>query len=231
MSSLLFFALLNFTDWRTADRSSAGISPLPQDEREAVVEILAARAINWRGIFAVHSWIATKEKNAVAYKVYQVIGWRMYRGMPVVSAAEDIPDRKWFGAEPSLIYEARGETAEKIIPQVEELSKSYPYQDFYRIWPGPNSNSLVSYIIRHIPEIPVELPPHAIGKDWIDDGKFFGRSEAKTGYQFSVFGALGLVVGLREGIEINILGMTFGIDFLRPALKLPFIGRLGMMDQ
>lgn len=37
-----------------------------------------------------------------------------------------------------------------------------------------------------------------------------------------------MTVGLVEGLEINLLGLNFGIDFLRPALKLPLIGRLGM---
>ena len=29
-------------------------------------------------------------------------------------------------------------------------------------------------------------------------------------------------------IELNLLGQTFGIDLVRPALKLPAIGRVGM---
>jgi hypothetical protein len=31
-----------------------------------------------------------------------------------------------------------------------------------------------------------------------------------------------------EGVEINLLGLNFGFDFLRPALKLPGVGRIGM---
>jgi len=29
---------------------------------------------------------------------------------------------------------------------------------------------------------------------------------------------------------MNLLGMTFGVDVYRPALKLPFIGRVGFPD-
>ena len=63
-------------DYRTADRSSAGIAPLAETTPEAVVQVYAARALNWRGIFGVHTWIATKPENAKEYTVHQVIGWR-----------------------------------------------------------------------------------------------------------------------------------------------------------
>ncbi len=63
-------------DWRTADRSPTGIAPDPATTREAVVQVYAARAINWRGIFAVHTWIATKLQGANGYTVHQVVGWR-----------------------------------------------------------------------------------------------------------------------------------------------------------
>jgi hypothetical protein len=32
---------------------------------------------------------------------------------------------------------------------------------------------------------------------------------------------------LEEGLEFNVAGLSFGMDVKRPALKLPFIGRLG----
>ena len=35
---------------------------------------------------------------------------------------------------------------------------------------------------------------------------------------------------IKEGIEVNLLGLVFGVDVLRPALKLPFFGRIGMKD-
>ena len=31
-----------------------------------------------------------------------------------------------------------------------------------------------------------------------------------------------------EGLEVNVLGLSFGIDPLTPAIKLPGIGRIGM---
>lgn len=217
--------------WWNANRDSAKISPLPDKEPQAVVEVFAARAYGWRKYFGVHTWVSTKEKNAKHYMVYQVMGWRKWRNLSVVSAEKDLPDRYWYNNKPELIFEIKGEQAEKMIPQIKAASESYAYPNDYVLWPGPNSNSYVSHIMRHTDGFTVELPPHAIGKNWIDDGKFFARSETKTGYQFSFFGLLGLTVGKAEGLEINILGLTFGFDVMRPALKLPFIGRVGMTDK
>lgn len=226
--------VLNFScahqDWRTADRSSAGIAPLPKDEPRAVVQVYAARTINWRGYFAVHSWMAVKNKNADHYTTYHVIGFRIKSTGSAVVIQDDIPDRKWYGATPYLVSEIRGEKAESAIPKIQAAALSYPYTTHYRAWPGPNSNTFISYILRKVPEIGVELPPHAIGKDWINEADFFGMSESGTGVQISVYGLLGLTLGLAEGIEFNLLGMSFGLDFWRPALKLPFIGRVGVDD-
>ena len=44
----------------------------------------------------------------------------------------------------------------------------------------------------------------------------------------TMFGLAGLLVGWEEGLELNLLGLTVGVDLTRPALKLPGIGRLGM---
>ncbi len=60
------------------------------------------------------------------------------------------------------------------------------------------------------------------------NGALIARAPSGTGYQLSLFGALGVLVAADEGIEINILGLTIGIDFAQPALKLPGLGRLDL---
>jgi hypothetical protein len=218
------------TDWRTADKSSMGIAPKVGQEPRAVVQVYAARTYGWRGYFAVHSWLAYKEKDAKEFVVHHVIGWRARSGQSVVMVESGEPDRRWFGNDPGLLLDLRGTAAEKAIPKIQAAVKSYPYPHAYRAYPGPNSNTFVAHIIRNVPELEVELPSNAIGKDWIDNGDLIGRSESGTGVQLSVFGLLGATVGVAEGVEVNLLGMTFGVDIARPALKLPFIGRVGFPD-
>lgn len=228
--SLFLSSCAQTNDWRTATKESANIAPLASVEKEAVVQIYAAKTVSWRGNFSVHSWVAIKEKNAAEYTTFHVIGWRSQRGLGTIRAEKDLPDRHWFGAKPELISSTIGKKAEEMIPQVLAAVKSYPYPDQYRAWPGPNSNTFVSHIIRSVPGMGVELPPNAIGKDWINDAQIIGWSESKTGVQFSILGALGFTLGLAEGVEVNFFGLSFGVDVYRPALKLPMIGRVGMKD-
>jgi len=79
-----------------------------------------------------------------------------------------------------------------------------------------------------VPELELDLPVTAIGKDYPINGSVIDRAPSGTGYQLSMLGLLGLTLARDEGLELNLLGLSFGIDFSKPAIKLPFIGRLGL---
>jgi hypothetical protein len=49
-----------------------------------------------------------------------------------------------------------------------------------------------------------------------------------TGFQLSVFGLLGILAGIEEGLEVNVLGLTVGVDALDWSLKLPLAGRVNL---
>ena len=79
-----------------------------------------------------------------------------------------------------------------------------------------------------MPDFNVDLPVTAIGKDYLAGGMVYTRLPGGRGLQLSLGGCVGFLVGLGEGIEINFLGVTFGIDFNPLALKLPVLGRVGL---
>jgi len=212
-------------DWSKADRSPVGLAPDPATTPEAVVQVYAARVLSWRGAFGVHPWYAVKPAGARSYTVYEVIGWRVYRGMTAVSVSHRDPDGRWFGARPMVLAELRGAAAEAAIPKIAEAAGTYPYAGEYRIWPGPNSNTFAAWVARAVPELRLDLPSTALGKDYLGAG-LIARAPSGTGWQVSLFGVAGLLLAVEEGLEINLLGLTVGVDPLDLAVKLPGVGRL-----
>lgn len=215
-------------DWRTASHAPSGLAPDPARVSEAIVQVYAARAFAWRGAFSVHTWVAVKPAYAAQYTRYEVIGWRLYRGLSPVSISSDrAPDAQWFGAHPWLLRDIRGAPAEAIIAALPRVVDSYAYPERYRAWPGPNSNTFTAHLGRHLPQLRLPLPSHAVGKDYVRDGLSITRSPSGTGVQLSLFGMFGLLVGLHEGLEINILGLNVGVDPFGPSISLPGLGRIG----
>ena len=164
---LLLAGCTSDRDWRTAARTPAGIAPDPSTG-EAVLQAYAAPAWGWRGWFAVHTWIAAKRSGQSFYTVYEVIGWRERRGLPVLRVERDAPDRFWFGAQPRLLVDHRGAGVDALIDQVEQAVRSYPWPDTYRAFPGPNSNTFTAWIAKAVPALKLDLPFSAIGSGYAD---------------------------------------------------------------
>ena len=217
------------THWSAASLDSSRQAPHPGAYPPALVLVYGARAYNWRGAFAIHTWIATKRRGASHYSVYQVIGWNLYRGRPAVSVSRSgPPDFLWFNARPELLAERRGPEAGKLIARIEAAVADYPYPDQYRAWPGPNSNTFTAHVARRVPELGLDLPPTAIGKDYLPNGELFSQTPSGTGWQVSLKGLLGLSLATEEGIEFNLLGLSAGIDFNDLALRLPGFGHIAL---
>ncbi len=213
--------------WSEARWDSAGLAPDPATTPEPVVQVYAARTWGWKGVFAVHTWLIMKRAGAAHYDRYEVVGWGVQRGAPAIRKDMRAIDGYWAGNRPRIVAERRGPEVEALIDRIEAAIEAYPYPDQYRSWPGPNSNTFTAYIGRSVPELGLELPPTAVGKDYLGAG-VFAPTPSGTGYQLSLFGLLGLSVGRDEGLELNLLGLILGLDPLDVAIKLPAVGRIGL---
>jgi len=214
--------------WWQARRDSSGQAPDPATTPEAVIQIYAARTWGWRGAFAVHTWIAVKPSNAPRYTRYEVMGWGVDRGNPAVRVDRYAADAWWHGAYPELILDRRGGAeVDALIDKVKAAVESYPYPREYVMWPGPNSNTFTAHIGREVPELRLTLPSIAIGKDYLPGGAVMAWSPSGTGAQLSLFGVLGVMAGVDEGLELNVFGLALGIDPFGLAVSLPGIGRIG----
>ncbi|MBK9019066.1 MAG: DUF3750 domain-containing protein [Sulfuritalea sp.] len=202
-----------------------GLSPDPATVREPIIQVFAAPAFGRRGALGVHTWIVAKRTGAPTFTRYDVVGWT---GPPYVHVDYLDPDALWFGSMPVLLADRRGDGVEALIGRIDEAVRRYPYADTYRTWPGPNSNTFVAHVARAVPELRLDLPANAVGKDYLPLASAIASAPSGSGVQLSVLGLAGVLVAAEEGIEINLLGLTLGIDIARPALRLSGLGRVGL---
>jgi hypothetical protein len=220
----LFGTVAAAADWRTASHEPVGLAPDPATTHEAVIQVYGARTWGWKGAFGVHTWVAAKPTSAKEWTVYEVIGWRLRWSDSVVSISNRPADARWYGSEPELYAEKRGEGVDEMIARVDKAAREYPYASEYGLWPGPNSNTFTAWLTRSVPELGVDLPGTAIGKDYLRD-KLVDTAPSGHGVQLSLAGLLGVTASSVEGLEVNVLGLSFGLG--QSGLKLPFIGRIG----
>lgn len=160
----------------------SAVAPNPSDFPDAVVQVYGADVWGIRGRFAIHTWIATKAPHAKTYTIYHVLGWRKLRGMSVVSIAEGVPNQKWFGSNPTLLLDKRGEDARDLIGKIDQAARQYPYPNTYTMWPGPNSNSFIAWIGLNVPSLNLVLPAKALGKNWMESK--LRREQLASGSRF-----------------------------------------------
>ena len=136
------------------------------------------------------------------------------------------PSRSTISPAGSPLSSIFSNTVLAIEPLIDKAAREYPYAGEYTMWPGPNSNTFTAWVGRAVPELGLDLPPTAIGKDYLGS-RLFATAPSGSGIQLSLLGLLGFTASGVEGLELNVLGLTFGVDPFSPAIKLPLIGRIG----
>ena len=166
-----------------------------------------------------HPWFATRRAGSTTWTVYEV-GGGGETGDPIHNDPY---------VDPILHAVWRGGEATRGIACLEREAPKWIGALDYRFYPGPNSNTFGDVMLRKC-DLHASLPATAVGKDW--RGVFgAGVTSEGTGVQLET-PVLGLKLGLKEGIEIHIIGLSFGIDLWPPAIILPLgPGRLGFADR
>ncbi|WDD97466.1 DUF3750 domain-containing protein [Thalassomonas actiniarum] len=203
-------------------------APKPAEYTGAVIQVYAARTWGAKQAVSVHTWISTKRSGEQHYTSYEIIGWRLRRNNSALVVRQSLPDRDWWGHQPQLLLDYRAPDADQLIDKIAAAVADYPYKNEYQAYPGPNSNTFTASIARAVPELGLDLPSTAIGKDYSPITRLVGPSPSGSGYQFSLLGMLAVTVGVEEGLELNLLGLNFEFDIFDLAIELPGIGRIGV---
>lgn len=114
----------------------------------------------------------------------------------------------------------------KVARQMEKIAKNYQ-DSLYRAWPGPNSNTFSTHIMREIDGVSGMLEHNGVGKD---HGLYLGSTTSGTGLEFQAT-YLGIEAGLQEGVQLNLMGLTAGVGIWPPCLKIPFLPQFPLRPQ
>lgn len=211
--------------WHDADWSSSGILADAAASPQAAIYVFSATTGGMKGAVASHAWIVTKDEGASTYNHYEKVGW----GKPIRRNAYPA-DGRWYSNEPRIVVAVRGEEAKRLIPKIEKAIEAYPYSSpgAYRLWPGPNSNTFVAHVLRSVPELDAVLPPDAVGRDYLPEGKLFHVDADGRDLHATLYGLAGVSAGWRSGLELHFMGLVAGFDVARPGVKIPALGRFGI---
>lgn len=167
-----------------------------------------------------HPWFAVRRAGQTEWRIYEVGGGGAAPPFTHSAYGNPIVHKIWRGDE----GESAADCVERVGPEV-----SSDIERRYIFYPGPNSNTFGDVVLRKC-KLSASLPSTSVGKDW--RGVIgAGISSERTGLQIET-PLVGLKIGLKEGIEVHVLGLSIGIDLWPPAIILPLgPGRLGFADR
>jgi hypothetical protein len=191
------------------------------DNSQTVVALFSGGLGEPMNTIARHPWFAVRKKGEERWRLYQVGGGGAQDNDPSKSGmyVEPILHGLWVGAE--------GESAAKCVEIEGPKAKEWIERDYF--FPGPNSNTFGDVVLRAC-KLSASLPSTSVGKDW--RGIIgAGITSERTGIQLET-PILGFKIGLKEGVEVHIFHLSFGIDFWPPAIIVPVgPGRIGFADR
>jgi hypothetical protein len=83
-----------------------------------VVQVYAARAVSWRGVFSVHTWSRSSRPGPSVIRGTEVLGFGVANGAPAVRVDRTGLDNYWFGAKPQIIFDRRGPGVDAMIEDI-----------------------------------------------------------------------------------------------------------------
>ncbi len=203
----------------------ATISPtyVPQADIDMVVvkSVRIPDSEPWYSRFASHTWIEVHQKGETEWQRIEANTSPRIENIHPSIANHNV---RW-GRDVEIIAVFLLEDAATMIPPILSSAKHHAEGFEYRAYPGPNSNTYVARILDDIPGMDVELPHNAVGKDYTTTFHA-GITNTRDGLHLDI-PFLGASLGYQQGAELHLIGLTAGFSLWPPALKIPFLPRIG----
>lgn len=167
--------------------------------------------------FARHTWLDYRENLKAGWKRIEIMNessGMIHRELK----PDEFEELSRWGEKVVVLGQSDGLTNPNYVSGIEKVATNYD-ASIYRAYPGPNSNTFAAHLIREVDGISATLDHNAVGKEW---GFHLGRTTGGGGCEIQTPLA-GLALGVKEGIEISLLGFSGGISFYPPALKIPIL--------
>lgn len=120
-----------------------------------------------------------------------------------------------------VLAQSDGKSNPDFARELNEFAQNYDAST-YTPWPGPNSNTFAERLVREVDGLSAQLDHNAVGKNY---GFHAGRTAGGTGVELQT-SLLGAAIGVREGIQVSVIGLSAGISFVPFSLKIPLLPQL-----
>jgi Protein of unknown function (DUF3750) len=211
-----------FSGGGTYAHSGTASSALPSP---CVVQLRYATLPHFLRAIAIHYWFAVFDVNSRRWQRWEV--WQSKdaggQSMGHVHCDRRHPDCGVGGGASRLAAEWDGSAAQAICAVLMK-AQDYPHWDRYRAWPGPNSNTFVAWVLREA-GLHYSYDPRAIGKDYM--GLLGMRRSSRPPCAQLETSLLGVRIGLHDGVEVHLLGLTCGLRWSPLEIHTPF-GRVSL---
>lgn len=197
------------------------LAPLLGDEPAVLMKSLRLPTSEpWATRFAQHTWFDLREAPGAPWVRVEIP--TPESGVEIVELApgDVFRDRRWERPVRVRMLEF-GPGIDAVAGDLLAAARAYD-PGTYRAWPGPNSNTFCDAMLREVQGLRGQLHHNAVGKD---HGWRVGESATGLGVELET-PLLGLQLGLLEGVELHLLGLTLGVGLQPLALRLPFLPAL-----
>lgn len=170
--------------------------------------------------FATHSWVDYRPDVRSSWRRIEIVNKNS--GLLHHRISDEVAHgKKRWNERVRILSQSDGKKNPHFVRDIMRFAKNYD-ASVYRVWPGPNSNTFAERLMREVDGVSGVLDHNAVGKE---HGFYVGRSAGGTGVEFQT-PLVGVGLGLREGVEISLFGLSGGVSFYPPALKVPVLQRV-----